>query len=93
MDKDETIKNKTYTVKFFENNILSQIFEKLSFDDAYKKSIPEEALSQYPENYWHVKMKYPVIEDLFNHDIFSVLVCYFEDPKTNIRTKEYYICK
>jgi len=93
MDKYETIKNNTYTLKFFENKELSYVIEKLSFDDAFKKAIPEEALSQYPENYWHVKMKYPVIEDLFNHDIFNVLVCYFEDPKTNIKTNKYYICK
>jgi len=93
MNKYETIKSKTYTVKSFQNKELSNIIENLSFDDAYKKAVPEEALGQYPGNYWHVKMKYSVIEDLFNNDIISVLVSYIEDPKTSIRVKEFYIFK
>jgi hypothetical protein len=83
--------NKNYTVKVFSKEKLSTIISGLSFDEAYKKAVPEEALSQYPGNYWHVKMKHAVFEDMNNQN--PVLVSYIQNPYTNVISRNIYIYK
>lgn len=86
-----TTENNKYTVKVFSNRNLSNSVSGLSFDEAYKRAVPEEALAKYPGNYWHVKMKYAVLEDMNNLD--SVLVSYFQNPNTNVTSQNIYIYK
>jgi len=93
IDKLKVIKQKTYTLKFFKNKELSKIIKNLSFDDAYKLAVPEEALAIYPGNYWHVKIKNAVIEEMFNEDINNVIIAYFEEPNMNFRTNEIFMMK
>jgi hypothetical protein len=93
MDKFKVIKQKTYTLKFFKNKELFKIIEKLPFDDAYKLAVPEEALAMYPGNYWHVKMKNAVIEEMFNEDINNIIIAYFEEPNINFRKEEIFMLK
>jgi len=92
-DKFIVIKQKTYTLKFFKNKELSKIIKNLSFDDAYKLAVPEEALAMYPGNYWHVKIKPAVIEEMFIEDINNVIIAYFEEPNMNFRTNEIFMFK
>jgi hypothetical protein len=93
MDKYNIIKQKKYTLKIFDNKELSKIVENLSFDEAYKLGVPEEALAIYPGNYWHVKLKNAVLNEIIDENTTSTIIAYFEDPKTNIKTKEIYILK
>lgn len=93
MDKYNIIKGKKYSLKIFDDKELSKIVENLSFDEAYKLAIPEEALASYPGNYWHVKLKNAVLNELVDENITSIIIAYFEDPKINIKTKEIYIFK
>ena len=86
-----TYENNRYTVKAFSNQNLFNSVSGLSFDEAYKKAVPEEALPRYPGNYWHVKMKYAVLEDIVNKD--SSLVSYFQNPNTNVVSIHIYIYK
>ena len=86
-----TSENKKYTVKVFSNQTLSNSVSGLSFDEAYKRAVPEEALARYPGNYWHVKMKYAVLEDMNKKD--SVLVSYIQNPNTNVISRNIYIYK
>ena len=93
MDKYNIIKEKKYSLKIFDYSKLSKIVENLSFDEAYKLGVPEEALAMYPGNYWHVKLKYAVIDEIINENTNNTIIAYFEDPKINIKTKEIYIFK
>jgi hypothetical protein len=93
MDKYNIIKQKNYTLKIFDNKELSKIVENLSFDEAYKLGVPEEALAIYPGNYWHVKLKNAVLNEIMDDNITSTIIAYFEEPIINIRTKEIFMFK
>ena len=93
MDKYNIIKQKKYTLKIFDNKELSKIVENLSFDEAYKLGVPEEALAIYPGNYWHVKLKNAVLNEIMDENTTSTIIAYFEDPKINIKTKEIFMFK
>jgi len=94
MNKYEQIKQKKYSLLFYTNNKLSKIIENLSFDEAYKISIPDEALAIYPENHWHIKLKSAVLKEISKemlNDVISISIAYFENPHSNIKNEEIFL--
>jgi hypothetical protein len=73
--------NNYYCVHYFRYSLYIRTFRNLSLDEAYKICTPEEAMGIYPNNKWHVMLKYAVINH-FNTSNEKLKVS-FEEMKEN----------
>ena len=85
--------NKYYCVHYFKYGLYIKTFKNLSLDEAYKICTPEESTSKYPNNKWHVMLKFAVLNH-FNTSNEKLQVS-FEETKSEkvLYEQEYHIEK
>jgi hypothetical protein len=78
---------KEYGIITFEKN-------ELTFDEAYNLATPDYTRSSYPNNHWHIMMKYPVYKFFEEEKNNSITVSYeTENKNSDIKIKEFILYK
>ena len=83
--------NNIYTITKKEYGIITFEKNELTLNEAYQIATPEYTIAIYPNNNWHVMLKWAVIQ-YFNNNNNKLTVSYeTKDKNSDIKIKEFII--